>query len=104
MTTFRVIQIIDGDTIKVTPNFQWTTPNGQIITNDTLRILGYILPHKQTYGYAYAKQKLSNLLLNKNVVLKNAQLINDNNVQWTACEVLVENVDVAYYFPEYRVK
>lgn len=104
MTTFKVIEIIDGDTIRVTPNFQWTAPTGQNIVGDKLRILGYILPLKQTYGYTYAKQKLEKLLLNKFVILKNAQYINELGIQWTACEVLVDNVDVSYYFPEYRVK
>lgn len=104
MTPFKVIQIIDGDTIKVIPNFQWTDPNGQNITGDTLRILGYILPHKQTYGYGYAKQKLEKLLLNKTVVLTNAQIINETGINQTACNVLVDNVDVSNYFPEYRVR
>ena len=104
MTPFKVIQVINGDTIKVAPNFQWTAPTGQNIAGDTLRVLGYILPVKQTYRYNYAKQKLEKLLLNKNIVLKNAQLINENNIQQTACEILVDNVDVAFYFPEYRVR
>lgn len=104
MATFKVISVIDGDTIKVSPNFQWTTPNGQLITNDTVRILGYLLPNKQTYGYQYAKQKLEKLLLNRPVVLTNIQLITEFGQTWNACNVLVDNVDVSTYFPEYRVR
>lgn len=64
MSTFRVYHIVDGDTFDVSPNWQ---TRGR--TGNRVRIANYDAPEKDGLGYLWAKQKLSNLLLNRRVYL-----------------------------------
>jgi len=97
--TFKVLEIIDEYTIKVSPNWAWVTPEGKNLIGDKLRINGYIIP--SSYNKTYAKEKLSRLLINREVILKNPQVINESNIK-ISCRVFIDNIDVSHYFPEYK--
>jgi hypothetical protein len=105
MNEFRVIDVIDGDTIKLSPGWNWKLSNGDTLKGDTIRIFGYHLPPEGSYGFNFAKEKLKKLLLNQNITLKNAMVLplNESKNSKIACKVLLNDVDIASYFPEYKV-
>lgn len=95
MALFRVTHIIDGDTIKVSPNWVWDKREGDIV-----KVLGYTTP--QETNQAYAIDKLSNLILNKNVELKAPQYYTSPKSAAIGCRVYLNGVDVSKYFPEFN--
>lgn len=104
MTTFKVIEISDGETIKLATNFKWNSPNGRIMVGNTVKINGYSLPPKNTFAYNYAKEKLELLLKHKMVVLKNPMLYKSLEGESVICDIFIDNINVVSYFPEYRIK
>ncbi|MEC4049575.1 hypothetical protein OX284_009060 [Flavobacterium sp. SUN046] len=97
---FKVIKIIDGETIQVQPNWEWTAPDGENLVGDTLKINGYKIQNIDMHSN-YATDKLKTLLIDKIVVLKNPKRLKNENTK-ISCSVFINDIDVAYYFPEYR--
>ena len=91
---FNVFFIIDGDTFKASPNWEW---NGQ--TGDTIRANGYDSPEQGEDGYESAKEKLEKLILNKDVELNNPIKITYGRL---LCDVYIEGKNLADFFPEYK--
>ena len=50
---FKVINVVDGDTFEVSPNWKW---NGQV--GNEVRPIGYDTPEKSSPEYQAAKDKL----------------------------------------------
>ena len=94
MSTHTVTEIIDGDTFKVSPNWNW---RGQ--TGDRVRPTGYDAPELGTPGGATAKTQLQNLILNKQVTLTNAVNLDRGRI---VCEVQVHGRNLADFFPRYK--
>ena len=92
---FKVIEIIDGDTIKVKPFWVWHKATGDIV-----RICGYEKP-KDGIEQEFSKNKLTNVLLNECVQLKNPECAIDEAL---ACSVLLRGINVSKYFPEFQNK
>ena len=65
-----VTNIVDGDTFDVDPGWSYGDQNGSRV-----RIAGIDTPEVGKPGYAQAKKKLSDLLLNEVVDLRNPQNI-----------------------------
>ena len=65
-------EVIDGDTFKVKNG--WKQENK---TGDTVRPTGYNTPEENEREYEEAKRRLSNLILNKTVDIKDAKTIDD---------------------------
>lgn len=103
MAEFKVIEIIDCITIKTLPSWHWKNRDGKELTGDTIRVLGYNSPTTENEKSA-SKKKLESLLLNKYVVLKNPVEILDNNMANIGCNVFLNDVDIANYFPEFSSK
>ena len=95
MVEFQVIEVTDGDTFKVKGN--WTMGNA---TGNLVRPTGYNTPEKEERGYKEAKQKLTQLILNKTVDVKNIQAI-DKHGRLVA-DIYLEGKNLADYFPEYK--
>lgn len=57
MPNFKVIEVIDGDTFRVSPRWRWHNKSG-----DLVRPVGYDVPEKGQIGYNAARQKLTNLI------------------------------------------
>ena len=91
---FNVVEIIDGDTIRVSPKWTWNGREG-----DTVKILGYTTPVETRQ--AIAIERLNNLLKNKHVELRNAQNFVSPQSSAIACRVYLNGVDVSKYFPEF---
>lgn len=94
MATFTVTHVIDGDTFEVFPAWRW---NGR--TGTRVRPTGYDAPELHEPGGQAAKQKLSNLILNKQVELGNAYRVDHDRL---VCDVYFQGRNLADYFPGYR--
>jgi len=95
MAEFTVSEVIDGDTFKVKNGWKWENKTG-----DTVRATGYNTPEENERGYEEAKRRLSNLILNKTVGIKNAKTIDDYGR--LVADVYYRGKNLAGYFPEYR--
>ena len=94
MSTFAVTSIIDGDTFEVSPQWKW---NGE--TGTRVRPTGYNAPEMGTSGGQAAKNKLSNLILGKEVDLRTAHKIDRGRL---VCDVYYQGRNLADYFQEYQ--
>src|ERR1700748_607195 len=99
MSTFKVIQILSANTIRVAPG--WTVAiNGESFEDDKVRISGL----KVDPTNAYVQHRLTSFLLQKGVELINATLI--PNVDFVgakiSCDVILDGTNITYYFPEFR--
>ncbi len=91
---FKVTKIIDGDTFEVSPNWNWNGHSGNIV-----RPTGYDAPEKGEAGFQRAKDKLADLILGKEVELKNAKTLSYGRL---VCDVYVGDLNLAGFFPEYQ--
>ena len=94
MSTFTVTTIIDGDTFEVSPQWKW---NGQ--EGSRIRPTGYNAPELYSYGGQAAKDKLSKLILGKQVELRTAYKIDRGRL---VCDVYFKGKYLADYFSVYQ--
>ena len=67
MDKFRVVEVIDGDTIDVSPNWTWNNQSGKRV-----RLKGVDAPELGTPAGAAAKRMLILKVANQSVELRNA--------------------------------
>ncbi|WP_026109950.1 hypothetical protein, partial [Flavobacterium sp. WG21] len=103
MAAFKILQIVDGETIKVVPKWSLITPDGTKLIGDTLKVKGYDLSHSSNKNYAV--DKLKKLLTNKELILKNPKILDSSNITDAkiSCNVFVDDIDISNYFPEYKM-
>lgn len=94
MAEFTVVDIIDGDTFDVNPGWQWSGQSGSRVCPT-----GYDAPEMHTYGGQAAKNKLSRLLLGRQVELRKAYRVDRGRL---VSDVYIGGKNLAEYFPEYR--
>ena len=94
MATFKVSEVIDGDTFKVSGGWKWKGETG-----DTVRAKGYDTPEKGKKGYQAAKDKLRELILGKQVELKNPATFTYGRL---LCDVYAGGKKLASYFKQYQ--
>jgi endonuclease YncB( thermonuclease family) len=94
MPDFRVVQVIDGDTFDVSPEWQWERQQGSRV-----RPAGYDAPEINAYGGMTAKENLAKLVLGKTVEISSAHKIDRGRL---ICDVFFGGYNLADYFPEYR--
>ncbi len=94
MTTFKVTKIIDGDTFEVSPNWKLNNQTGSVV-----RANGYDTPEEGKPDYQTAKDKLENLILNKEVELNDPIRITYGRL---LCDVYYKGKNIADYFTEYQ--
>lgn len=93
MAQFKVINIIDGDTFDVSPQWRWNGNEGARV-----RPTGYDAPELNTFGGQAAKDKLTRLILGRQVELGNAYKIDHGRL---VCDVYFQGKALSDYFPEY---
>lgn len=96
MAEFTVSEVIDGDTFKVKNGWKWKDKTGEVI-----RPTGYDTPEKGEPGYEEAKKKLSNLVLNKKVDIRDVKTIDEYGR--LVADVYFNGKNLADYFPEYKI-
>lgn len=94
MPLFTVTSIVDGDTFDVTPQRRWNNQSGERV-----RPTGYDAPELYEYGGQAAKNKLSSLILGKQVELLTAYKVDRGRL---VCDVYCNGKYLADYFPECR--
>lgn len=94
MVNYKVTEVVDGDTFKVSPKWQ---DSGY--TGDTVRPTGYNTPERGERGYEAATKKLMDLILGKNVQLGKAVNFDHGRI---VCKVTFEGKDLSDYFKEYK--
>ena len=107
MIEFKVIEIIDADTIKVDPGWKLTTPNStNPSTGNEVRIAGYRSVLRGSSEYSETVSKLNFLLKNQKVTLRQAALINDAEIAYNliSARVFLNEVDITEYFPELKLR
>jgi endonuclease YncB( thermonuclease family) len=93
MSEFTVINIIDGDTFDVSPQWQWHGESGMRV-----RPTGYDAPELHTNGGQAAKDKLARLIMGQQVQLGNAYRVDRGRL---VCDVYFWGRNLAEYFPGY---
>jgi len=95
MPEFTVSEIVDGDTFKVKNGWKWDNKTGDYCPFSWLNT-----PEENERGYEEAKRRLSNLILNKTVDIKNAKTIDDYGR--LVADVYYRGKNLADYFPEHK--
>ena len=85
---FFVTSIIDGDTFRVSPQWGYHGRTGNVI-----RIADFYAPELSQPGGAQAKLKLSKLILNKNLELRNYQRLSYGRL---VCDVFVGGRNIRF--------
>lgn len=91
---WKVVNVIDGDTFEVSQNWRWRGKKGSLV-----RPRGYNAPERTDPGYQEAKDKLTKLILGKEVELGKAVSIDRGRL---VCYVYYEGKSLDDYFPEYK--
>jgi endonuclease YncB( thermonuclease family) len=92
--SYKVTNVIDGDTFDVSPKWKWDDKEGS-----TVRANGYNTPEESQPGYQAAKDKLTSLILGEQVELKNPVSVTYGRL---LCDVYYKGKNLADYFPEYK--
>ena len=95
MESFNVEAVFDGNTIEVSPKWQFEGTKGDIV-----EATGYNPPKKGKPGMS-AEQKLSVLIHNKKVELGTPERLDGKKL---VCEVFFNGINLADHFSEYREK
>lgn len=94
MAQFRVINVIDGDTFDVSPDWQWNSQTGSRV-----RPTGYDAPELFTSRGKAAKEKLERITLGNTVQLGNAYRIDRGRL---VCDVFIQGNNLADFFPDHQ--
>jgi endonuclease YncB( thermonuclease family) len=92
--SWTVTNVVDGDTFEVNPGWTWKGQSGK-----TVRAAGYNTPEQGQPGYGEAKERLTKLILNKEVGLGNGIQVTYERL---LCPVSYKGNDLAEYFREYQ--
>jgi len=100
MSNFTVIEIIDSQTIKVSPSWQLTYKDGTMFMGDKVKIRGLDRDNDPL-----VKSRLQRLLVDvkTDINFKSPELINSDNHKdaVVSCSVYLAKTNILYYFPEY---
>jgi endonuclease YncB( thermonuclease family) len=91
---FTVIKVIDGDTFEVSPHWNWSNQTGRGVI-----AMGYNAPKQNEPGYQSAKDKITDLILNKEIELTRPVKLTCGML---LCVVEYNGTNLADYFPEYK--
>ncbi len=83
---FIVTKIFDGDTFEINPEWNWNDDTGKVIG-----LKSYDSPVIGQAGYKEAKERLEQLILNKQVDLRNPVNLSTGRL---LCDVFVDGEDV----------
>jgi hypothetical protein len=78
---FKVTTVINANTIMVTPDWQWNKSGGQILVGNTFRIVGNILTQNEKGNFLEVREKIVDLLLGKYILLRDIELISEQDNQ-----------------------
>ncbi len=88
-----VFSVVDGNTFEVTPPWKWEN-----ITGSFVQATGYDAPSISEKDSKIARERLTNLILGRQVELCKPQEVRHGRL---VCDVYLNGVCLAEYFPEY---
>ena len=91
---FKVIDVIDGDTFVVSPDWEWNGESGNVV-----RPVGYNTPEQSDPGFDQAKAALEELIDGEDVELIDPIKLTFGRL---LCTVIFKGKDLADYFPQYQ--
>jgi endonuclease YncB( thermonuclease family) len=94
MHTFKVTEIIDGDTLAVSPLWRWKGEAG-----DRVSPTGYDAPEQGTSGAGAATTRLHGLLYRKTIELGKFATIDRGRL---VCDVYLNGKNLADFFTRYQ--
>jgi len=86
---FKVINIIDANTIQVVPKWKWLDVYGDIVEIEEFLVVAK--------DEQFIIEKLKVLLLSQIVLLKNPKGNFDNLLR---CSIYLNEINISFYFPE----
>ncbi|MES2397379.1 MAG: hypothetical protein V4549_15320 [Bacteroidota bacterium] len=98
---FTVKEVVNGDEIKVEPEWSCEDNDGNLIVGNHVIVFGYRTPQFGMAGYEFAKKKLEALTQGKEIELYNPQFLKRFGEK-IVCSVYLDDVDIANYFPEFK--
>ena len=93
MAIFTVVAVVDGNTFKVSPKWEF---GGE--TGDLVQVKGYTAPKSAKVAMT-VEQKLSVLIQNRKVELGSPDRVQHNRL---VCEVYYRGINIAEYFSAYQ--
>jgi endonuclease YncB( thermonuclease family) len=93
MSFNTVFSVVDGRTFEVTPAWRWMDQTGTYV-----EATGYDPPRMSEEGGREAREKLTNLLLGKQVELRKPQEVRRGIL---ICDVYFAGLCLAEFFPEF---
>lgn len=96
MSGFKVIQIINANTIRVEPNWVIESPDGTELSDDKIKITGLDVNDNNVQVI----NRLNSFLLNQYVEPYNPKIISGHTAQ-IECKIYLSKTDILYYFPEF---
>lgn len=89
---FIVTKIFDGDTFEINPKWNWNDDTGKVIG-----LKGYNSPVLGQSGYKEAKERLEQLILNKQVDLRNPVNLSTGRL---LCNVYIDGKPLEEYLED----
>ena len=93
METFKVVAVRDGNTVEVAPEWEFKNETGVYV-----QARGYNAPKAGKAAMSF-EQRLSTLLLNREIELKSPEGVQRNRL---VCDVYYNGVNLAEHFSEYQ--
>lgn len=97
MSTFKVIEILESNKIKVYPEWVLSRPNSEDITGDEISIQGI----SDSINESIFK-RLKTLLLGKTISVVSPFVKESGGQVFVGGKVLLDDTDIVYYFPEFK--
>lgn len=96
MSSWKVIDILSGNSISVTPSWKWNGQEGNKVV-----INGYLvsLPNlPNTVAEVMAKARLSSTIKDKEISLRNPTIAENGTIY---CDVFLNDIDISKYFVDF---
>jgi len=97
MGDFKVVEVVNATTIKVSPQWKFPKADGTPLTGDLIKISGLDVP--DTIEWVINRLKI--LLLEREIEAF-TPTITVNQMAPIECRVFLSETEILYYFPEYQ--
>lgn len=96
MARFKVVEIVSGTTLRVTPEWKFAMPDGSDIFGDLIKVAGIVFEPRFS---APVKRRFEIFLLGERVEAYKPTLTKDELAP-IECKITLDDTDVIKYFPE----
>lgn len=97
MGDFKVIEVVNATTIKVSPQWKFPKADGTLLTGDLIKISGLDVPDSSEWVI----NRLKILLLEREIEAFSPAIM-VNQMAPIECRIFLSETEILYYFPEYQ--